>query len=467
MKIFKNPLTLILVYGVLGVLTILFFDGTGDSGDSIYHYLYAKYAFTKPHLFFDHWAKPLYVLVFSPFAQFGFEGVKVLNLLFVVGTLYFTAKISNKWFQSPTYTAQLFLIFAPLYFVLTFSGLTEPLFAFLLTLGIYFYLSGKSYWGLVIISFLPFVRSEGLLFILFFVFFELLSKNWKAIIYLLTGTVVYSLAGYPVHNDILWVFTKIPYATSSSVYGSGDFFHFFEQLLYVVGIPFYIFIWLGVIVMTINVLKEKLIVKLYYIFVLGAGMFILAHSLFWFFGIFNSMGLNRVLICVLPLLAIIAAEGWYFIFEKIHQKNIFMGTLFTVVSVIAIVLFPFTSNKAALDFKHDLSLNKDQKLAAEVKGFLEDQDLKFDKLYAGHPYINMILNVNPFDGSQFEYMSLKSPKHMTKKDLIIWDNWFSVIEQEIPLEFLNENTSLERIFWIEKNNYKGRVIQYAVFKKVK
>ena len=57
---------------------------------SYYDYLFARYAPQHPELFFHHWAKPLFVLLSCPFAQFGFIGVKVFNfivsLLIIVGT---------------------------------------------------------------------------------------------------------------------------------------------------------------------------------------------------------------------------------------------------------------------------------------------------------------------------------------------------------------------------------------------
>ena len=38
------------------------YEGTGDSGDSISHFLYAQYAFKHSENFFYQWAKPLFVL---------------------------------------------------------------------------------------------------------------------------------------------------------------------------------------------------------------------------------------------------------------------------------------------------------------------------------------------------------------------------------------------------------------------
>ena len=65
-----------------------FFDGTGGSGDSIHHYLYAKYATAHPENFFNHWAKPLYVLLACSFAQFGFVGMKIFNALVALFTIF-------------------------------------------------------------------------------------------------------------------------------------------------------------------------------------------------------------------------------------------------------------------------------------------------------------------------------------------------------------------------------------------
>ena len=81
---------ILLVYGILAVLTMIYFNGTGDAGDSVLHYLYAKSAPQHPELFFNHWAKPVFVALASPFSQFGFIGVKVFNVLVMALTMLLT-----------------------------------------------------------------------------------------------------------------------------------------------------------------------------------------------------------------------------------------------------------------------------------------------------------------------------------------------------------------------------------------
>lgn len=464
MKAGTQVIILILIHFIVGIITIFHFDGTGDSGDSIYHYLYAKYAFQQPELFFDHWAKPFYVLIFSPFAQLGFIAVKILNLIIVSFTLFFTYKLFNLEFKKFQALPILILIFAPLYFVLTFSGLTEPLFALMLILTFYFYRLDKTTLAFLILSMLPFVRSEGLLFLAFFGLYEVVFKNWKNIGYLFAGTILYSIVGYFVHHDIAWVFTKIPYASTGSVYGSGDFFHFFEQLLYVVGIPIYIFIWLGVIFMIVDLIKKRINFEQFYLLVLGAGMFIVAHSLFWYLGIFNSMGLKRVLIGILPLLAIIGGFGLMKLTILLKSFNLNFGRIFLTISIFAIVLFPFSGNKAALDFE-DLKMSKDQELALEVKQFLDENNIQFNKLYAAHPNLCKVLDVNCFSNEEFEFLGPNSALYLKENDILIWESWFSIVEQGVDLNHFMENESLKVIFEVEAINRKGREVKYVVFVK--
>jgi hypothetical protein len=83
---------------------------TGDSGDSVMHYLFSRYAPEHPHLFFHHWAKPVFVLLSSPFSQFGFKGIMMFNILCITLTMYFSYRIAEylelKYaFEDPVFAA--------------------------------------------------------------------------------------------------------------------------------------------------------------------------------------------------------------------------------------------------------------------------------------------------------------------------------------------------------------------------
>lgn len=77
---------LLLFLLVLSLLTALLTRGTFDSGDSIYHYQYARYAFRHPLNFLESWSKPVVVALMALPAQAGLRGVMVLQCLLVAAS---------------------------------------------------------------------------------------------------------------------------------------------------------------------------------------------------------------------------------------------------------------------------------------------------------------------------------------------------------------------------------------------
>ncbi|MBI3501125.1 MAG: hypothetical protein HY063_04965 [Bacteroidetes bacterium] len=439
----KNPIYILLFfYSLIAGFTIYFFDGTGDAGDSVMHYLYAKYAPVHPELFFHHWAKPLFVLVASPFAQFGFTGIKIFNALVSLTTIFLTYKICCELKIKNAIIVAIILIFTPLYYILAFSGLTEPLFALFLSAGIYAVLKEKYILSCLLISFLPFVRSEGLIIIGIFVLYLLLKRKWKFLPLLLAGHVVYSIAGFFVYHDLLWVFTKIPYAGFSSPYGSGGIFHFAKEMIDVVGVPIYFLFGIGTLVMIWMLLKKKLSLELQVLVLFGFIVYFSAHSLFWYFGIFGSMGLKRVLLGIVPLIAIISLEGFNFITEKISEKNKMWGKISYSLLISYVIIFPFTPNPSAIIWKNDMMLSAEQQCAIQIANFIIQQKGKEHRFIFMAPYLSEVLNIDCFDKSKKLDLTNENLSQLKKDDIIIWDNWYSVVEGGVTKEQLNNNTNL-------------------------
>jgi hypothetical protein len=449
-------------HAIVSALVIYFFDGTGDAGDSIGHYLYAKYAPQHPRLFFNHWAKPIYVLLFRPFAQFGFIGVKIANAILANATIFFTWRVAKTFNLPNPLISGVFILFSPLYFVLTFSGLTDILFGFVLILCIDLYTRNRRILSLVILSFLPFVRSEGIIIIGVFGLLTLLERKWKLLPLLAIGHVVYSLAGLSVYDDLLWVFTKVPYLNLEDHYGSGKPFHFVKNLIYVVGVPIYLVFWLGVIKIIVDGAKRR--IRDDFIILIGIGFlaFLVAHSIFWALGIFNSMGLIRVMIGVMPLIALISLYG----FNTILSLPKSYATLHAVALILYVLIFPFTSNKAAVKWDRDLSLNADQIIAKRVAMKIEADGYQTDRFVYIHPYLSMCLDWDPFVYDKRLELSKPALEEMKKGDIVIWENWFAVVERKVSKEMLLENERLDFVFEMD-TTARGRIIEYAVFKVIK
>ena len=454
-------------YALAGVVTMLVFDGTGDDGDSIMHYLFARYAPTHPVLFFNHWAKPVFVILAAPFAQFGFNGIKFFNLLVTLFAIFLTYRTAETIGIRNAPVAIILMIFMPLYYVLTFSGLTEPLFALFLISSVFLALSGKGMPAALVVSFIPFVRSEGLIILALFAVWFLSRKEWKNLALLATGHVVFSLAGSFFYNDILWVFTRNPYITDAT-YGSGNLLHFVQQLNYVIGIPVYILLVAGLIRYILAAFLKKFPVRSAEVLLIPV-MFLayfLAHTLFWYFGWFHSMGLKRVLLGVAPLMALIALRGINFLAEELPEGKRIPRLAIGGILLAWVVAFPFTHNPAAVQWDREMRLSGSQTLAKGVAGYLHTVPVSPQAtFFFNAPYLSVVLNIDPFDKSRVRELSRTSLEGLNPGDLVIWDSWFSVTEATISLDELSRVPDLVREIDFSSPE-KGSPNRFVVFRRI-
>lgn len=427
--------------------TLIFFNGTGKEADSISHYLYSRYAFEHPELFFNHWAKPLYTLIFAPIAQLGFGAVKFFNALISIGTAYFIIQIAKKHNLQNAGLAACFYFLFPLSYLTTFSGLTEPLFAFFLTASIYLCFKKKLAFAALILSFTPFIRSEGLIFLGIFGLYFFIHKNYKAIALLFTAHFLYAIVGYFYYADLLWVFREIPYTALDSPYGEGNFFHYFHQLNSALGIPLYILFWFGFLFLLIDSHQKKSYKSPAFLLIcLGFASFFVAHTIFWTYGIFNSMGLRRVFAAVTPLMAFIALLG----FNRItYLLPIRFRKMVQILILLMVFIFPFSGHKSAIE-QEKLNLSQAQKLAVEVSIFLEKENLKNRQMVYTDPYLGETLGIDPFDPKKRLILSREAFEEWKNGAIVIWDKWHAVVDYQVNLIDLEERTDLKKIHFLER-----------------
>jgi len=428
----------------------LFVPFETDTGDSVVHYFFARYAFQNPMLYFDHWAKPFFTLLASPFAQFGFSGMKLFNGLVGLLSAWFAYCIAKKLDLKYAWLAILFVFFAPSYFVKLFSGYTEPLFGFMLIASVYLVLVQKPVPAAIVMSFLPFVRSEGLILIMVFALYFLLRKNYKALILLTAGHVFYSFAGLLAGKNFLWIFTEIPYNTVS-IYGKGNFTHYPTQLLITLGVPLFLLSLSGTILLLIKqvfkntgpVINHKSEVR---ILILGSFLaYFLFHTISWGLGLFGSMGITRVLVAMVPLLAIISLIGFNFLISWKNKGKFPLRALVYIPLIGYILAFPFLHNPASINWKKDLKRTPEMNLMQNIaKDIVAEYPGKF--LYYSNPYLSYSLNINPFDKSKHLcFTDWQVANKLKPNSLIIWDSWFSVVEERTDSLSLYQNPELRFI----------------------
>ncbi len=447
------------------------YDGTGDTGDAVQHFLYAQYAFKHPENFFNHWAKPLFTLVAAPFAQFGFIGIKIFNSLNAALTLFLTYRIAHKLRLSNAWLSFLILATSSQFFTLIFSGLTEHFSALMLVGVIWLFLRKEYVWATLIVSFLPFVRSEGLLLIGVTTLFLMAEKRWRLVPLLAVGHIAYSLAGWFVFHDLLWVFNRLPYA-SLSAYGHGEWYHFVEKLYYGTGlVPFILWIIgsLGVFFYLFSKKRTPQYMTLNGISNVGKSVFgliygyffalLIAHSAFWYFGIFNSFGLARVMNTVMPEFAIIALIGFNFLTNFISSEKIKIAV--QTVLILAIALMPFSKSPAAIFFPKMFVRTPDQVILGDATRYIQEK-MPDNCVFYSNPCVPFYLNIDPYDPSVCRITPRLHDTVLPEKSIIIWDNLFSVLDHNLTLEMLQKDARFEEIrSW---QTTEGG-FQFTIFKK--
>ncbi len=431
------PLGLI-AYFVLALTVSLRSGGTYDAGDSVMHFEVARWAFAHPENFLYHWGKPFFTLLAAPFAQLGFGGMKLLQCLLALGSGWMLWRAAHRLQLQPAWLAPLLAFGAIEYFLAQLSGLTEPLFAFTLLLGVFLCLHERPVMAAMALSLLPFVRTEGFLLLPVFGLYLLTRYAWKALPFLAAGTFVYMLVGGIFKGNFLWIWTENPYSGMAVPYGVGGILHFPEQYLFVAGIPICVLTGIGLLLLPLRWLPKyrgaanlPLLLLVVAPFLTYFGM----HTFFWVTGIGHSMGLQRVLIGVVPLGALIALAGLQQVLQFLPHRV--LGTGLTALVMAYVVLFPMLPNPAAIHAV-DLRPTVDQQMIQSAATWIAAAGLSDRKICSAHPSVPYLSDKDPFDPDQYSALLHLSSGELSTGTIVVHDSWFGPVEAGFALSYFNE-----------------------------
>lgn len=449
----------LIAFLVLADIVLVFFNGsTYDSGDSILHYLQSKQSFEHHRYFLDVWAKPIFVLLSSPFAQFGFVGMKLFNTICILLTIHLSYKIVKPSYPKYAYSMYIIGLFAVHVFLIQSSGLTEPLIALFVAAGIYFVRFNKIQLALMLISFTPLIRSEGYIFIGIFALYAIIKGHWKSVYLLTIGSLVYSIIGYFYHHDLLWLFHQNPYQGIEKKYGSGDLWHFVNQLPYLVGWPTAVFILLGIVKQLTMLVKQRSSLKDTSTLALGCFIALLAaHSIFWHFGWFHSFGLKRVLLAATAPMLILAFDGVLWIVSsasRLHIKRSLLGGLLFIT-----VVFPFSKNKAGFEMPDDFRLNPSQVLVQNATEWYNKEYTRKPKVSFGNFYFAETLGVDIDDNKECLLIDAVTHNLVPAGMIVFWDNYFCVTDKGVYETAFSDPESYKKLKSFE-NKHGNRIVVY-------
>lgn len=483
-------LGVLLVCFIAQLITVFTFSGTIDSGDSIQHYLLARYAPQHPELFLDHWGKPFFSLLATIPASFGFKGMQLFNCIMALWTIANVYWIARKLIPTYAWAAPILLLFMPGMMRSQFSGLTEPLMAAWISWALLLLLSERRWQGALVASFLPFIRTEGFLLLPIFAFYLLegmgrqqlreaggslfqpafLKKLIPALALLAAGTIAYSIIGGIAKGDLTWVFTENPYENLDN-YGKGDWGHFPQQLVFVIGVPIYGLWGIGALTGLFAPFSKRFLAKGHRMqptmengatWRLIMGLFLVyfvAHMIFWTTGVAHSMGLKRVLVALTPLIALTALRGLALFGLAFPKPKLQQGLIGMVLFYVAI--FPFTANPAGIKARA-FQLSPDQEILDTFTDEYAEVNAKGLPTYYANPYTAMAFDIDPW--SYDRYMNSLHLRDIPAGSLIVWDNWFSVKEAGVPEQYWTEHAD-KFTLWKEdtRPNWRGEEIKVRLY----
>lgn len=442
----ERKILIIMLAGLAALFVYFAFTWEGFYGgaDNIAHYRISRYAFNYPHLFLDHWGKPLFTLLSSPFSQFGFTGIKVFNVLTGILAGLFTYLTAKKLGLKNSLLVLIFTFFAPVYFVVLPTALTEPLFSLVLILSVYLFFNQQYIFSAVVISFLPFARTEGIIILPLFFLALLYNRRFLAIFFLFTGFVLYSTIGLFYYGDFLWLIHQNPYTGAKEIYGSGELLHFIKATRHITGIPIAILLFIGTCFLIVEYIGQSIKTErkksLLFLLLVAVPFFLYlaAHSYLWWKGSGGSLGLIRVIAGIIPLASLLALKGFNSFTGILRFSRVLKG-FFALGLVVLIAWYPLNKYR-------NFELNQDERLITEAAGWLKNSGYYSGKIFYYHLYFIHHLGLDPYNTNIcFEKVpDINVPsRNMPEGSIIQWDPHFGLNEGKLPLERLLNDPGLK------------------------
>ncbi len=439
---------------------------TGDTGDSITHYLYSRYAWSYKSYLFNLWAKPVFTFLSSPFSQFGMTGMKIYNSLVVATGIYLACRIAIHYRLRYWFFVPVMILFSPVFGVSIFSGLTEFTYALFLLASTWFAIKERYALAAVITAFIPFVRNEGVLTIMLMAALLIWRKQWRHIPWLASGYIFLGLIGalvmrFPLH----WALTTKTYDPTGSPYAAGEFWTFIKHLRYVMDWPNVILICIGLISLiglVYRFFRRDPESHIWLILIFGNFIgFYIGHAILHELGRFGSMGLPRVLFSVVPFAALIGVHGLQHLLEPHKEWIKWIVCLY----IIVIAAYPFLPRPAShLWSPSVLDLPENDLVDDEIIPYYQDRAFAQMDTYFNAPYLTFGTGRNVLD--QWEgkaYMNAERIRQLPVGSIYIWDQWYSPVEGKITKDLLLTE-GFEQQHCADMKYWKGH-FEFCIFEK--
>lgn len=268
--------------------------------DNIGRYFMAQAAMTKPEYFLNIWGRPLAIIFFLLPSQLGYWYCAAATALLSVGTCYVTYKAAQASGKPQAWLALIFVAFQPMFFITGYSLCTEPLAAFFLAIGLYYYYKKNWMISALLLSLMPLARTELVLILPLFAVAFFREKQYWPILAMGTGLALYQIAGMVATGDILYLITASQ-SFSHGLYQNGPFEHYFQRFIFIVGPVLFAFMLLQ--------LAHDIVDRRINVVNISCVLIFCVHVYFYWKGNVASIGFLRHFVGIAPMMALWALDG--------------------------------------------------------------------------------------------------------------------------------------------------------------
>lgn len=363
----------------------------------------------------------------------------MFNILAGLTTAWLAFLIISRLGYRNAYLVIIFVVFAPLYFMMQMTSLTEILFSLVLVLSVYLYLTDRFLLSAIVLSFLPLARTEGIIILPIFALAYLLLSKWWAIPLLATGFIVYSFAGMSYYHDFLWLIHQNPYPIASDIYGSGSLLHFAEDTKFISGLPLVFLMLTGVLVLGWQAVKSSLedrrkALSIFWIIFVPYAVYFIFHSILWWKGLGGSLGLTRVIAAVLPLACMISFIGYNAVSKLLSFSRV-AEIIFMLAVVFIIIRTTFAVNNVPV------KITGSDKVLKETADWVKMENKNGKFIYYYDCVECFFLGLDPYDETKSRIAPFGD--NLADSSLLIWDAHFGPNEGTTPLNTLLNQSHLK------------------------
>ncbi|MCL4282348.1 MAG: glycosyltransferase family 2 protein [Flavobacteriales bacterium] len=425
-----------------------------EIGDGALHYLQALHAWKHPSLFLDNWAKPLFVLLASPFAQLGFWGLALFNAVVALFTMVVIMRHITDSATVLRWAVPVLLLISPQYLFMVYSGMTEPLFGLLAVLVVGLLRSGRVTAGMLLASLLPFSRPEAAGLLPFVALWAAWNGHWRKLPLLACGPFIYAVFTWLAYGDFLWILHEDPYLGNTQ-YGHGDWSHFLQQAPDILGLPLLMLLTASFLAWPFVWHHRKEQRKALLDTLVLTGLPVVAiwflHSYAWWNGHSGSAGYLRVFATTVPL-SVLFILGVASTSISGLKKSPGKAVRLAFAAGCWLLLLPLgikdVFGRVPLPPVMVAEQLQTDRAASYVRG-LERPGGRVAYLY---PYFGIVTGKDPWDSTGAVNLSVlpwsRPGAGLAEHDILVWDSHFGPNESAIPIQRILDDGAftLQRMF---------------------